>query len=165
MTTGWTEGNTEKAAEMWANGATMSQIAKVVGVSRNAVSGKISRTRDMFPEKGVAQARIENVITPLKRKPVENQKPSSAMRFVLGAPKTVKFKEPKLDEYEKARLPGVSMVENNGCMYPLTSDGPHMFCGCERVDSKRYCEYHAEKCSGGIAKDKNWYKKMVKGVK
>lgn len=164
MTKGWTEDNTKKAAEMWANGATMSQIAKVVGVSRNAVSGKISRTRDIFPEKGVAQARIEKIITPLKRKAVEHQKPSSAMRFVLGAPKTVKFNEPKLDEYEKARLPGVSLVDNNGCMYPLTENGPHMFCGCERVDSKRYCEYHVEKCSNGITGETRWYKKLVKGV-
>lgn len=164
MTKGWTEDNTKKAAEMWANGATMLQIAHMVGVSRSAVSGKISRNRDLFPEKGVAQARAEKIIRPLEIKKGEGQKPSSAMRFVLGAPKTVKFNEPKLDEYEKARLPGVSLVENKGCMYPLTESAPHRFCGCNRVDSKRYCEYHAEKCSGGIAGESRWYKKLVKGV-
>lgn len=164
MTTGWTEDNTKKAAKMWANGATMLQIAQVVGASRSAVSGKISRNRDLFPEKGVAQAKLEKTIRPLEIKKGEGQKPSSEMRFVLGVPNTVKFNEPKLDEYEKARLPGISLVGNAGCMYPLTAVGPHMFCGCNRVDSKRYCEYHAEKCSNGITGDSRWYKKLVKGV-
>lgn len=84
---------------------------------------------------------------------------------VRKAKKSTPINEPKLDEYEKSRLPGVSLVDNNGCMYPLTESVPHMFCGCNRVELGRYCEYHAEKCSSGITENTIWYKKLVKGVK
>lgn len=66
----------------------------------------------------------------------------------LGSTKQANYKDPDLDEYEQSRLPGVSLAENNGCMYPLT-EGPnnHMFCG-ETITEGRYCEHHAEKCKG-----------------
>lgn len=157
----WTEENMKKAAQMWDKGLSMGEIAKELGTTRGSVSGKISRNRSMFPQK---EKTVKEPVL-IKKKLREYQKPSSAMRFVLGAPKTVKFKEPELDEYEKARLPGVSLVDNNGCMYPLTESVPHMFCGCNRVELGRYCEYHAEKCSNGITGESRWYKKLVKGVK
>lgn len=157
----WTEENIKKAAQMWDQGSSMGEIAKELGITRNSVSGKMSRNRSIFPKKG--QPAREPVL--IKKKAREYQKPSSVMRSVLGAPKTARFEEPELDEYEKERLPGVSLADNDGCMYPLTESSPHMFCGCNRVELGRYCEYHTIKCNSGITKDTIWFKKLVKGVK
>lgn len=148
MTFRWTEENTKIAVEMWEEGWSMLLIANKLKTSRNAVSGKMSRSRELFPIKGTGPAIREKQSSPLKKKGVEYQKPSSAMSLVLGAPKTVSFKEPVLDEFEIARLPGVSLVDNNGCMYPLTQEGPHRFCGEGRYEGKRYCRHHVDKTKG-----------------
>lgn len=73
---------------------------------------------------------------------------SSGYENFLGSKKQASYKDPELDEYEKARLPGIPLVDNDGCMYPLTgSDSDHMFCGEDIVEG-RYCKHHAEKCKG-----------------
>lgn len=68
----------------------------------------------------------------------------------MGAVMTFKLRP--LDSYELSRLPGLSMMENNGCMYPVTDKVPHMFCGAERVKA-RYCKHHALKVRGAIVRE------------
>lgn len=41
-----------KAAKMWGDGKTMTQIAARLGVSRNKISGFIFRNRGLFPQRG-----------------------------------------------------------------------------------------------------------------
>lgn len=60
----------------------------------------------------------------------------------------VSYKSPELDEYETARLPGVLMVDNKGCNWPLNEGGPFLFCGCEKYQLKPYCRYHVIKARG-----------------
>lgn len=147
MTFRWTEKNIRNAVKMWRDDKSMAEIAEKIGSTRGSVAGMISRNRLMFERKGEEKEILHKVKYKLNQ-----------------GRKEVEYIEPKLDEYEKARLPGVSLVDNDGCMYPLTESLPHMFCGCDRVELGRYCEYHAKKCSNGITGDSRWYKKLVKGV-
>lgn len=54
----------------------------------------------------------------------------------------------ELDEYETGRLPGKSLMDCDGCMWPLTQTSPHMFCDAPRVAGKRYCSHHMAKRHG-----------------
>lgn len=54
----------------------------------------------------------------------------------------------RLDEYEMDRLPGKTLVDCDGCMWPLTQTSPHLFCDAPRVAGKRYCTHHMAKRHG-----------------
>lgn len=47
----WTEDNHAEAVEMWAEGRSMSEIADHFCISRGAVSGYVSRNRDVFAKR------------------------------------------------------------------------------------------------------------------
>lgn len=127
-------------ARLW-NDTKMSSttIGRKFGLSSTTIRSMVAYHKDLFisRKKGA----------PKSPKPVPAKKEG---RDVFIAPKisTIEFKHPELDDYERARLPGVNMIDNFGCRYPLTEDGPHMFCGCKRVEMKSYCAYHVEKVAG-----------------
>lgn len=52
----WTENNHAEAVEMWAEGRSMSEIANHFCISRGAVSGYVSRNRDVFAVRRQGQA-------------------------------------------------------------------------------------------------------------
>lgn len=211
----WTPEIIQACALMWANDKSYLDIAKEYGITRNMVSGMVSRNKDLFPTKeGIKKrgsfiqtlditkagklwkegksceeiasemgittnavqllARRNRSLMPSRRpsSPEKTKKEKKAktvsdtgrVHQQFHGTKQATYADPELDSFERSRLPGYSLVENNGCMYPLTESSPHMFCGCNRVELGRYCEYHAEKCSGGIAGESRWYKKLVKGV-
>lgn len=144
----WSLKNINNAVKMWKDDKSMATIAGELGTTRGSVAGLISRNRKLFQRKETQKETIHKITRKLNQ-----------------GRKEVEYIEPKLDKFEVSRLPGVSLVDNNGCMYPLTESSPHMFCGCDRVELGSYCEYHAEKCSNGITGESRWYKKLVKGVK
>ncbi len=47
----WNDLNTSIAKAMWANGASMGDIARQLGIKRNVVAGHFNRNRDDFPRK------------------------------------------------------------------------------------------------------------------
>jgi hypothetical protein len=68
--TKWSDDEITRAAAMWADGGTYAEIAKALGVSRNAVAGLVDRNPDRFVRRrkirlGIAE-RL-NVVAPLWR--------------------------------------------------------------------------------------------------
>lgn len=53
----WTTPELDRAAEMWAKGWTVSQIADALGVTRGAVSGLTNRNPDRFPSRTAAKTK------------------------------------------------------------------------------------------------------------
>lgn len=128
-------------ALMWGNGASMTEIGVPFGLNRGQVSGIISRNRDLFGRKvktGI-KANKSHPDSATNRRTITNPNAGS---------KQAEYIDPKLDDFELSRLPGINLVENNGCMYPLTSGSPHMFCGHFRFGGKRYCKHHVDKTTG-----------------
>ncbi len=132
----------QKAADLWNSDMTSFEVAAALGVNPSYVRLQAQKHRDLFKSKaGKDRSKRE-------RKP----KPKTELDDVVVpatefAPSGT-WKAIELDEYEVARLPGVSMFENEGCKYPLTEDGPHSFCGCKRYQMKPYCAYHVVKTRG-----------------
>lgn len=144
----WTPEIIQACSLMWANGKSYIEIAQEFGINRNMVAGIARRNRELFPR---AASEDDSLIKKLnvKKRNEEIVKDKS----LLTGTKQAEYIDPVLDEFEVNRLPGLSLLDNDGCFYPLTSNTPHMFCSHTRMLGKRYCEYHVEKTKGyqGIA--------------
>lgn len=125
---GWTDERVSQLKELWALGASCSQIAaKIGGISRNSVIGKANRL-------GLERRKV------VKSAP----KPKGRRKW--------KPKRPVMDLFEDTLPPidfiGIQFAETNQftCMYP-EGDGSHMlFCGQPRKDGSSYCPTHYRLC-------------------
>ena len=122
-------------AEMWKTGMSLRLIAEELGKTEGQVAGLARRNRHLMPDRKTT-------------KKIKVERPKRAKQETKFVQRGQGHHEPVLDEYELARLPGVSLMDNDGCMYALTEEGPHLFCGCTRQFGKRYCEYHVAKTTG-----------------
>ena len=119
----WTPSRIQQAARLRHQGYTYHQIAEAMNVNVNQISGIVHRHRDLFGwGRGVARQ----------------------SRKVVYA----EYVDPVLDEFELRMFPGVRLLDNTGCCYPLTEGpGNHMFCGHDLYRGK-YCQHHHHKCKG-----------------
>jgi len=141
--------------DLWTQGKSSSQIAEELGMTKGAVAGRIKRNRERFPNR--------ELVKPEKKKKENN---SSLVKFNANAgSKVAEYKSPPLDDFERLRLPGVCLVENNGCMYPLTDQSPHMFCGHSRFGGKRYCKHHVDKTTGYVGIDISYRTSYDKNIR
>lgn len=126
-------------AEMWNAGKSSTVIGAHFGVKPSWVRSMAQQNRPLFSAKTSGyQKRVP------KRKPQDN--PVEVQRMPLPTAGT--WAAIELDQYELSRLPGLTMAENEGCKYPLTDTGPHLFCSAPKMELKPYCAYHAVKCAG-----------------
>lgn len=128
--------NLVEMARMWNETEyTASHIGKLFDMSATNVRSLVAKHKDKFVSRrgGVKRRDEEKVEAP--------ETPS--IEYTYGT-----YAAPVLDAYEISRLPGISMADNNGCKWPLTDTGPHMFCGCEKLELKPYCSYHVRKALG-----------------
>lgn len=160
----------DKIAELWDQGVSVALIGDSLGYTKGQISGIIKRNKDRFPRKEGGRKRADDKksvsVDRIKaRKSPSNSSVNRMSKFNPNAGSRPAFHlEPVLDEYEISRLPGVSLVDNDGCMYPLTESSPHMFCGCSRSLGKRYCEYHVEKTTGYRGIDISYRKVYDKNI-
>ena len=145
----WPRSAIDKAAELWDQGVSVSMIGLALGYTKGQISGMTKRNRDRFPVKKTGRKRADDKKTlSVDRIAAKKDKPQYLSKFNTNAgSKASWYQDPDLDEFELSRLPGVSLVDNDGCMYPLTAEGPHLFCGHLRFKG-RYCEHHTHKCEG-----------------
>lgn len=143
----------EKASRLWKENLSVEVIALEMGMTKGQISGMTKRNRDKFPQRenkrGSITLHTVRAHSIRAKKSPRNDKVNRLSKFNPHAgSKAAYYEDPVLDEYELSRLPGVSLVDNDGCMYPLTGRGAEtLFCGHSRFKG-RYCEYHTEKCKG-----------------
>ncbi len=143
----------DKIAELYDQGVSVLLIGEALGYTKGQISGLIKRNPDKFPRKEGGRKRADDkksvsVDRIQARKSPRNDKVNRLSKFNPNAgSKAAWYQDPELDSFELSRLPGVSLVDNDGCMYPLTAEGPHLFCGHLRFKG-RYCEHHTYKCEG-----------------
>lgn len=140
----------QSASRLWMDGYSVSRIADELCVSKSSISGKIHRNREYFParEKSVESKNRSLAKTKPRVKKAVTVSETPKLHAKFNGTKRAVYCDPVLDEFELSRLPGLSFMENNGCMYPLTDQSPHMFCGHSRFGGKRYCEHHVQKTKG-----------------
>lgn len=154
----WTPEIIQVCSLMWNQDKSYLDIAREFGITRNMVSGLASRNRDLFPNREKHITTVNKIVKKEIKKKVKVKKAVTVkeekkLHSTFHGTKQAEYIDPALDDFEIGRLPGLSLLDNNGCFYPLTSCTPHMFCSHVRMLGKRYCEYHVEKTKGyqGIA--------------
>ena len=157
----WTDDRVDKLKELWAEGMSASQIAKVMGgVTRNAVIGKVHRlglsNRGPAPEDG----RPADAAPPAAAKPApaEDTLPAPAARRTPPAirdatqPRAPGAPTPEeeaaratLAEIEKfAKRVNLLELTERTCKWPIgdPTEEDFAFCGLSCVPGKPYCQHH-----------------------
>ncbi|MBQ8671259.1 MAG: global cell cycle regulator GcrA-like protein [Alphaproteobacteria bacterium] len=134
----WTEENIETLRKLWAQGLSASEIAKIMGITKNAVVGKVHRLcltarQSPIKNKEVAEPEIKPIIEivpqPIEeKKPVEEVKPIVEKRYKKG-PNNVKLME----------------LDSHTCRWPIGDprDEDFCFCGKKVRSGKTYCDEHS----------------------
>jgi len=138
--------------KMWLDGKTGLQIAEKLGLTRNAVMGKLKRLRDkgmieykMVPAKRVGRNQ-KKTQTNLLYFPIKN-------RRILREVREGKREAPKIFVSEEAKNLRKSPVRffdltNTSCKFVINDGEPQnfLFCGDDRKDGSSYCERHHKMC-------------------
>jgi hypothetical protein len=135
-----------KAGKLWKEGKSYEEIAAEMGITTNAVQLLARRNRSLMPSR-----RPSSPDKPKKAKTVSD---NGRVHPQFHGTKQATYAETELDEFERSRLPGLRLVDNDGCMYPISSaHGEHRFCAHTRSLGKRYCQYHVHKTTGYMGLD------------
>lgn len=130
---GWTEERVEQLKQLWTDGLSASQIARVLGgVTRNAVIGKVHRL-------GLAgragPARAERPRTTVSHR---------AVRVAAPEPEIIEQDPLVLDD---GKFATVLTINDRMCRWPIgdPSEGEFHFCGQKPKAGSPYCDAHARK--------------------
>jgi GcrA cell cycle regulator len=141
----WTPDMIDLLRTLWANGRTCSQIGAAMGITRNAVIGKVHRLR--------IAARVKPH-KPYVRAPRKPSMPKAA-GVMLTPVKPV---------LEAPTGPGVSILDVVGCKFPIGSDatvpGTHLFCNHETTEASPWCSYHHDRVHAKAAPDRATVKRF-----
>jgi GcrA cell cycle regulator len=143
----WTDERTDVLKNRWADGISGGHIAAELGITRNAVIGKIHRLGLHRSMKAKAEAEAKT------RRPRARTYSFSNDR--VKALKTVKppVAEPELkfngSKQDCSHIPIVGrktllQLDHNHCRFPFgdVGDPDFFFCGAETVSPLPYCAYH-----------------------
>lgn len=136
----WTDIRIADLKRLWAEGLSCSQIGGILGVSRNAVVGKINRCGFDAPAAKAAITRNRPKRQP-GWKPIQWRPPMSQeersrqmkeralLREIEKPPQHTVFLRLTLDQLERGE-----------CRYPLGDEAPYVFCG-QPVLKGSYCRH------------------------
>jgi len=137
----WTEERLERLKIHFAAGLTCRQIADDIGVSRNAVIGKLSRL-DLTREKNAGARR------PTPKGPARTRSPGSVPRLqyqmlatLYAEPEPAAFDGPIPSEHCCSLLE----LSEQRCRWPISTPGAvdFRFCGNPPLEGVPYCAGHA----------------------
>jgi len=124
----WTDERVNLLKQLWGEGKTAAEIAKVLGdgITRNAVIGKAHRLK--------LSSRLS---------PIQQNNTSKKVKVEPAAPRLPKSTV-KLPEFKGKQLKMVDLKERM-CRWPSgdPQDETFSFCGCEGVPGLPYCPEHA----------------------
>lgn len=122
----WTEERVNLLKQLWGEGKTAAEIAKVLGdgVTRNAVIGKAHRLK------------LSSRVSPIQQAPLKTK---------ADKPKAVKRVAPVKRPEFKGKAIKMAQLENGMCRWPNgdPQDAEFSFCGCPAIPGLPYCEEHA----------------------
>lgn len=130
----------KKAAEMWAEDVSASQIAALFGVTRSSVIGLTYRNRDLFPlkPKKVSVRRLRAEARTLMPKAPKAPKPPKP-------PSPQKVAKIEANEYDTSRADfqkPLHLLSSCECHWPLNEGSPFMFCAAETDEGQSFCVQH-----------------------
>jgi GcrA cell cycle regulator len=134
----WTTERVELLKLHFAAGLSCREIAADIGVSRNAVIGKLSRLNLTRNERGERPARKNGGTAPAKTAP---RRQYEMLTAVYAAPEFVIADEP-IDDRQRCSLFELSEAR---CRWPISTPGAVDFCFCGNtpLDGLPYCRGHS----------------------
>jgi len=157
----WTDDRVSLLKKLWTDDElTASQCAKVLGVTRNAIIGKVHRL-DLEKRVVASKQNGSRGSAGKYRGVITRARKARAARIV--PPKPDRIKLPPIDIFTPAAediavgawaaLPGTTPVtlealSRTGCRWPIGEDAPFLFCGCEAAPGSSYCPTHKHRSTG-----------------
>lgn len=157
----WTIEREAMLKKLWQDDElTASQCAKVLGVTRNAIIGKVHRlkldkrvaARKRTGGRGSA-GKYRGVVTAARKARAARIAPPQPDRIKLPPVEIFKPAAEDIAVGAWAALPGtvpVSMDDlgRTSCRWPIGEDAPFLFCGCEAAPGSSYCLTHKHRATG-----------------
>lgn len=160
MSAGWTKERIAEMKRLLQGGLSCSAVAAMLGVSRNAIIGKVHRIEQRTGEKWVR--RLGAPSGPRKRA-LDGGRHKHPEPKLAGAPAPAKQQQrPKEPPRRASALPaGITVagvkpaklgqpcgiLEASGCRWAISSHpkviGGHVFCNAGTPNGRSYCETHA----------------------
>jgi GcrA cell cycle regulator len=140
----WDDAAKKKLAKLWASGLSCSQIAKEMGVTRNAIIGKANRMK--LQSRKVIKVALSYKI--VRKAPKDTLYKAKQAVILIKAFKP-KRKEPKqIVPVFRTTSDAVMALQDYLCKYPYGEPGKPLFRFCLKlVDSAgSYCPKHKELC-------------------
>jgi len=137
----WTTERVETLKKGFEAGLSCREIAAQIGVSRNAVIGKISRLK-LARDKGGLVIRVA------KKEAAEGRRPRAALklrqiilRAPLGAPGVAAIEEP----IHNGHTCSLFELSKETCRWPISTPGAEDFCFCGNppIEGLPYCAGHS----------------------
>lgn len=136
---GWTDESVEQLRQMWAKGLTANEIAKKLGVTKNAIVGKVHRL--------CLKARP----SPIKTKTNETEVKAVEETVVAEVAEVQEVVEEVIEPVheEKKPLAGTNVrlieLDSHTCRWPIGDprDEDFCFCGKKVRAGQTYCDEHS----------------------
>jgi GcrA cell cycle regulator len=169
----WSQAKIDTLLALWNEGKSAAVIGAEMGISRNAVIGRIYRlrragaeikaheserpeklislwhtgksTKDIGDELGMSSGAVKNLAYRLRRKgvPLKHHTRPSVPQVRMREAVVYLPKPKPLPTIVDTLEGSVALPELTGCKWVVTPTGPHRFCNREKLDSSPYCEAHA----------------------
>lgn len=157
----WTDERIDMLKTMWqVEGKTASKCAAVLGVTRNAVIGKVHRlglerrTKSSAPKgKNGSAGKYRGVVVAARRARAAKAAPPKPARTNLPPPDIFAPDAATLAVGAWNALPGTTpvtleLLARDGCRWPIGEDVPFLFCGCKAASGSSYCATHKHRSQG-----------------
>jgi GcrA cell cycle regulator len=135
----WTDEISADLKEMWAQGMSAAQVGAVLGISRNAVIGKVHRMGlEKRGQTGPNGGRLPAIPRPRVRRHKLRRTPNPK-QFIW------EVGEPLTEQVHELLGPLVSfdMLEKHHCRWPITGEnGQTFYCGVQHLEGYPYCRTH-----------------------
>lgn len=137
----WTDTDIAMLQRLWKEGQSATEIGKRLGVSRNAVLGKLHR---LAVQEAAGGKLVKAPRANLQRPPATPRKPK--MKLVPPAPKPALPAVQLVDDSivkPRPLLMKLFDLDNNDCRWPVEGEKANtLFCGHNTHQDKVYCAYH-----------------------
>lgn len=145
----WTDERVEMAKGMWKKGNTATKIASHLGVSRNAVLGKMHRL-GLSHRTSLSPLKEKQTLRRLALKIAKSAKSSAKRRIPPSIPGFAADVCTRTDTFgDVARIANVVDLEPHHCRWPIGEPG-HAgfgFCGNQKLPGVSYCLTHARRAT------------------
>lgn len=175
----WTDERQALLKTLWeVDGISASKCAGVLGVTRNAVIGKVHRmglvkrgkSSVAKPEgRNGAAGKYRGAVTAARRARAAKAAPPKPARMKLPPPDIFAPDAATLAVGAWNALPGTTpvtleLLARDGCRWPIGEDAPFLFCGCKAAAGSSYCATHKHRAAGKGTTDERMAPRSLKVI-